>query len=84
MRSLLLVAPAGTLARRDGARPEAVHLLQRAAVPRELPAGSASSAPGEVLPALLKPTEKRVLGLIADWECAGSCRAVACVQLSEG
>ena len=41
--------------------------LARAAVPRDFPAPGAPGATDWMLPALLKPTEKRALGLIADW-----------------
>ena len=41
--------------------------LASAAFPRDLPAVDAPDAPDWMLPSLLKPTEKRALGLIADW-----------------
>ncbi len=41
--------------------------LTRATVPRDLQLAELHRAPGWLLPALLRPAEKRVLGLIADW-----------------
>ncbi len=41
--------------------------LARAPVPRDLRPAGLRRAPGQLLPALLKPAEKRVLGLVADW-----------------
>ena len=41
--------------------------LARATAPRDLGAGDARGGPAWMLPALLKPAEKRVLGLVADW-----------------
>ena len=64
---------------RLGLRTALMHTSPRGAWPRErLPArvslpetlvldGSGTSTPGSILPALLKPAEKRALDLIADW-----------------
>ena len=41
--------------------------LARATVPRDLPPVELRRAPIRLLPALLRPAEKRVLGLVADW-----------------
>ena len=41
--------------------------LARATAPRDLRPAGLRRAPGQLLPALLKPAEKRVLGLVADW-----------------
>ena len=41
--------------------------LPRAIVPRDLRPVGLRRAPGQLLPALLKPAQKRVLGLVADW-----------------
>ena len=55
--------------------------LARAAVPRDLLAAGASSAHDWMLPALLKPTEKRVLGLIADWPWISPARVATMLGL---
>ena len=41
--------------------------LPRATAPRDLRPAGLRRAPGQLLPALLKPAEKRVLDLVADW-----------------
>ena len=55
--------------------------LARAAVPRALPAAGAPGAPDWMLPALLKPTEKRVLGLVTDWPWIGPAALAALTGL---
>ena len=62
-----------------GAWPE--EPLARAAVPRDLPAAGGTGAHDWMLPALLKPTEKRVLGLIADWPWISPARVATMLGL---
>ena len=56
--------------------------LPRATAPRDLRPAGLRRAPGQLLPALLKPAEKRVLGLVADWPWLEPAHLVALLGVS--